>query len=286
MTIEKSYIKLLNILLNIYENNEATCIADMTIEFITGYSKSNRILHKQEMLNEVQLKQFKEICLELSIHKPVQYVLNEAWFYNKKFYVNEHVLIPRQETEELIELISTNNLNNKSIIDIGTGSGCISITLKNKFLNSAITAIDVSNDALEVAKKNAQTFNAEINFLQLNFLDEKKWELLNHYDYIISNPPYVKLSESTTMQKNVLLFEPYTAFFVPDNDALIFYNKIALFGVNHLTENGKIFVEINEILGRETKQLFEQYGYLVEIIKDMQGKERFILCSTNNNILG
>ncbi len=286
MTIEKSYIELLNILMNIYENNEAACIADMTIEFITGYSKSNRILHKQEIINEVQEIQFKEICLELSTHKPVQYVLNEAWFCNKKFYVNEHVLIPRQETEELIELISTNNLNNKSIIDIGTGSGCISITLKNKFLNSAITAIDVSNDALEVAKKNAQTFNAEINFLQLNFLDEKKWELLNYYDYIISNPPYVKLSESTTMQKNVLLFEPHTALFVPDNDALIFYKKIALFGVKHLTENGKIFVEINELLGRETKQLFEQYGYLVEIIKDMQGKERFILCSTNNNILG
>ncbi|MCZ2223038.1 MAG: peptide chain release factor N(5)-glutamine methyltransferase [Chitinophagales bacterium] len=277
MTIEKNYKELLNLLHGIYNKNEAACIADMAFEFVTGYSKSNRILHKQEILNEYQQKKIKEISSELSTQKPIQYVLKEAWFCNKKFFVNEHVLIPRQETEELVQLIASNNLNNKSIIDIGTGSGCIPITLKNKFSNSNITAIDVSKDALEVAKKNAQTFDTEINLLQLNFLDEKNWELLNNYDFIISNPPYVKKSESSTMQKNVLSFEPHTALFVPD-DALIFYKKIALFAKKHLNNNGKIFVEINETLGKKTKQLFEQYRYLVKIIKDMQGKDRFLEC--------
>jgi release factor glutamine methyltransferase len=279
MTLEQIHNELLFSLKKLYSINEANCIADMVIEHVFGYSKMNRILHKKENITETEIKKVKEIISSLSTNKPIQYILGEAWFYHKKFYVNEHTLIPRSETEELIEIVSSFKIKNEKIIDIGTGSGCIPITIKSKFENTQITAIDISYDALNVAKQNAQIYNTKINFIQTDFLDEDNWQNLDKFRIIISNPPYIRQSESSTMQPNVILFEPHLALFVPDNDALIFYKKIALFGKTNLENDGKIIVEINEALGEETKQIFEELNYNATIIKDMQGKDRFIVCS-------
>ncbi|MBX2931250.1 MAG: peptide chain release factor N(5)-glutamine methyltransferase [Chitinophagaceae bacterium] len=281
MTVEKIYKDLLAALQKNYSINESICIADMVIENIFGFSKYDRVLNKHKIVDKSYLHKFHQIIVALATHKPIQYVLEEAWFCNQQFFVNEHVLIPRAETEELIALMETFKPTNESVLDIGTGSGCISIILKNKFPQLNITAIDISAEALMVAQRNAQNFEAKVNFVQADFLDENCWKNYEQYDFIVSNPPYVKQSESSTMQPNVILFEPHKALFVPDNDALIFYKKIALFGRNHLKKKGKILVEINEAMGIETKQLFEQFLYHSSIIKDMQGKDRFIVCDEN-----
>lgn len=279
MTLEQAHQQLLLVLLSIYDKSEAVNIANIATEYITGFGNTDRILHKNSLLTTEQENKFKKITKELATEKPIQYVLNEAWFYSMKFFVNEQVLIPRPETEELIELVKINNAETPSIIDIGTGSGCIAISLKSKFPHATITALDKSKEALQVAQLNAKKLNTSINFIQNDFLDESSWGSFQKFDVIVSNPPYVKQSEDVLMKKNVLDFEPHLALFVPDNDSLIFFKKIALFSQNHLQENGKIYLEINESLGQVTKQLFQQFGYHVSIIKDLQGKERFIVCN-------
>ena len=279
MTLEQAHQQLIHVLLSIYDKSEAANIANIATEHITGFVNTDRILHKNNTLTIEQENKFRKITNELATEKPIQYILNEAWFYNMKFFVNEKVLIPRPETEELIELVKINNAETPSIIDIGTGSGCIAISLKSKFPHATITALDKSNEALQVAQLNAKNLNTTINFIQNDFLDESTWSCFQKFDVIVSNPPYVKQSEDVLMKKNVLDFEPHLALFVPDNDSLIFYKKIALFSKNHLKENGKIYLEINESLGQVTKQLFQQFGYHVSIIKDLQEKERFIVCN-------
>lgn len=282
MTIQETYHLLQEALKNIYDTDEANNIADLVIEHVTGYKKLGRITHKQLVLTEQQIHAIDTFKSALLQNKPVQYVLQEAWFYEMKFYVNEHVLIPRPETEELIELIIKTNNPISNILDIGTGSGCIPITLKKKIPHTTIVTIDVSEDALVVAKKNAAELNVEIEFKQLNFLDETNWNELGIFDIIVSNPPYIKQSEIINMQPNVVANEPHIALFVADDDALVFYRKIAAFGKTHLTINGKIFVEINEALGNETISLFEEFGYRAELKKDMQGKNRMIVADVIN----
>lgn len=282
MTIQETYHLLQEALKNIYDIDEANNIADLVIEHVTGYKKLGRITHKQLVLTEQQIHAIDTFKSALLQNKPVQYVLQEAWFYEMKFYVNEHVLIPRPETEELIELIIKTNNPISNILDIGTGSGCIPITLKKKIPHTTIVTIDVSEDALVVAKKNAAELNVEIELNQLNFLDETNWNELGIFDIIVSNPPYIKQSEIINMQPNVVANEPHIALFVADDDALVFYRKIAAFGKTHLTINGKIFVEINEALGNETISLFEEFGYRAELKKDMQGKNRMIVADVIN----
>ena len=282
MTIQETYHLLQEALKNIYDIDEANNIADLVIEHVTGYKKLGRITHKQLVLTEQQTHAINHFKAALLQNKPVQYVLQEAWFYEMKFYVNEHVLIPRPETEELIELIIKTNNPISNILDIGTGSGCIPITLKKKIPHTTIVTIDVSEDALVVAKKNAAELNVEIELNQLNFLDETNWNELGIFDIIVSNPPYIKQSEIINMQPNVVANEPHIALFVADDDALVFYRKIAAFGKTHLTINGKIFVEINEALGNETISLFEEFGYRAELKKDMQGKNRMIVADVIN----
>jgi len=282
MTIQQAYHFLQEQLCTIYDNDESANIADLVIEHITGYKKLGRLTHKNLLLEENQIEQLQSITKNLLQHKPVQYVLGEAWFYEMKFYVNEHVLIPRPETEELVELIASCKLPVTSILDVGTGSGCIPITLKKQLPKATITSLDVSVHALKVAQQNASNLNTAITFKELDFLKEYTWKELDSYDVIVSNPPYIKQSESTTMHNNVLLFEPTIALFVEDDDALLFYRKIAIFGKTHLNPEGKIFVEINEQLGAETIALFEQYGYEATLKKDMQGKDRMIIAWLNN----
>ncbi|MBC7722391.1 MAG: peptide chain release factor N(5)-glutamine methyltransferase [Pedobacter sp.] len=286
MTINTAYQQLLYQLYELYDDREAANIADWVIEFITGQKRIDRIIYKNIPLNQSQQLQLQSFTDKLFRHEPVQYVLNEAWFAGMKFYVDENVLIPRPETEELVEQVSSFKFqvsssseirNQKSeILDIGTGSGCIPIALKKKLPNANITSIDISKNALEIAIKNATDLQANIDFKQIDFLDETLWNTLGIFVIIISNPPYIKQSESSSMSKHVTSYEPSIALFVADDDALIFYKKIALFGKTHLAKNGQIFVEINEVLGNETTALFNSFGYQTLLKKDLQGRDRIV----------
>ena len=299
MTINTAYQQLLYQLYELYDNREAANIADWVIEYITGQKRIDRIIYKNIPLNNEQALQLSTFTNQLLQHKPVQYVLNETWFAGIQLYVDDSVLIPRPETEELVEMIvkmydargtmydikaKKKNLNYISqisnqqlqILDIGTGSGCIAIALKKKLQHASITAIDISDKALAIAKKNATLQQADILFKQVNFLDNTSWNSLQHFDIIVSNPPYIKQSESSAMSKHVTNYEPGVALFVADDDALIFYKKIAFFGKQHLTNNGQIFVEINEALANETLAVFNSLGYKTVLKKDLQGKNRII----------
>ncbi len=287
MSIQEAYKKLLFQLYELYDNREAANIADMVIEFITGQRKTDRIIHKTIPLNFQQQEQLENLTQELLQYKPVQYVLKETWFSRMKFFVNEAVLIPRPETEELINWIiqdiKSNKIKVNSILDIGTGSGCIPISLKKKNELLSVSALDISEDALKVAAKNADDLHAGINFICSDFLDENTWNEFPVYDIIVSNPPYVKQSESETMRKIVIDFEPHLALFVTDEDPLLFYKKIARFGKDHLSKEGNIFVEINECLGEEVIALFKKEKYNAELRKDMHGKDRMLKASFINN---
>ncbi|MFT3844604.1 MAG: peptide chain release factor N(5)-glutamine methyltransferase [Lacibacter sp.] len=286
MTLQQAYQFLVDQLQSIYDKNEAAAITELVLEKLTGLNRKQSADASSQLLDDEA--KLKEMTTELLQHRPVQYVLNEAWFYDLKFEVNESVLIPRPETEELVDWVikdvksqklkvkSENNLSALSILDIGTGSGCIPITIKKKLPDADVLAIDVSSEAVQTASENAKLNEVEVRFQTVDFLNEDNWKKLDNYDFIISNPPYIKSSEAETIHKNVLEHEPHTALFVPDEDALLFYRKIADFALQHLNKNGAVYVEINQLLGKETSALFEQKGFAVELRKDMSGNERMI----------
>lgn len=308
MTLSEAQLTTRSALLSYYDTREAAQICDWVLEHVSGKKRIDRLIEKAALLTADQQLRLAQILAELQSHRPIQYVLGEAWFAGMKFFVNEAVLIPRPETEELVEWIVNDTLNaerltwnaeqgtenqeqrtpnteqgisnieqkTKKILDIGTGSGCIPIALAKKLPGWSVTTIDVSEAALKVARKNAIDLQADVLFQQTDFLDELQWPRLPVVDLIVSNPPYIKVAEQDNMARHVLDFEPSLALFVPDDDALLFYRKIALFGKTHLHEGGVVFVEINEALGKETVALFEQQGYTVTLRKDLQGKDRMI----------
>jgi release factor glutamine methyltransferase len=281
VTVKQAYEQLRYSLFELYGDREAANIADMAIEHITGLARIDRIMHKSLELNAEQAQLFQTISVELISGKPIQYVIHEAWFAGMPFYVNEHVLIPRPETEELVEWIVEESSKLKAesfiLLDIGTGSGCIPIALKKKITNTTVDAIDVSANALSVALRNAKTLNATINFYELDILKENSWQQFKSYNIIVSNPPYIKQSEAESMHQNVLQHEPHLALFVPDNDALLFYRKIADFALIHLQKNGLLFFEINEALGKEVIEMLANKGFQqIELRKDLQGKDRMV----------
>ena len=279
MTIQDAAKEIRKELRAIYEEGESAAISNLVIEHLAGALSSNRSLQKEQSLIPEQEEQFNVILSRLLKHEPVQYVLEEAWFAGVKFYVDKNVLIPRPETEELVEWVIANckfPLDKLSILDIGTGSGCIPITLKRRLRKASISSCDISEAALAVAKRNALTIGVDINFLHLNFLERSQRESLPRFDIIISNPPYVPVKDKESMQANVLNYEPHTALFVPDNDALVFYKAIAEFGSAHLEPGGSIYTELHEDLAQSAQQLFTANGYNTEIKKDMQDKERML----------
>jgi len=281
MTIEEARKEVNNSIATIYEKSEADNITEIVMEHITRWSRPERILNKEIPLSFTQKKLLSQIILRLEQHEPIQYLINEAWFAGMIFYVDKNVLIPRPETEELLDWIvkdvRSDTSNIKKMLDVGTGSGCIAIALKNKIPNAEIWGCDVSDEALNVARMNADALNATIDFVPLDFLDPGQRKQLPHVDIIVSNPPYIPQSDKNEMKKNVLEFEPATALFVPDNDSLVFYNAIADFGKEKLNGNGNIYVEIHENLGEQVKNLFKLKGYsFAELRKDMQGKDRMV----------
>ncbi|MFV0163684.1 peptide chain release factor N(5)-glutamine methyltransferase [Empedobacter falsenii] len=257
---------------SIYDQDEIEGVFLIYLEdkFDIQFIPSNEIDYTSEISSDIK---------QLKKGKPVQHITGKAFFYNDFFIVNENTLIPRPETEELIELIRNdyNSETELSLIDLGTGSGCIPISLAKLFPNSNVSAIDISEKALEVAQSNAQNLNVKIDFYQQNLLEDI--QLNQKFDVIVSNPPYIRNLEKEEMHQNVLNFEPHLALFVENENALIFYERVLVFAENHLNQNGTIYCEINQYLGQETKQLFEKNYEFVTIYKDISGNDRMLKAS-------
>jgi release factor glutamine methyltransferase len=264
----------------IQEDSEIESFFFILTEFLHNLKRIDVSLHPDFEVSESDLEKWKTIISELKTEKPIQYITGEAWFYGLRFEVNENTLIPRPETEELVEWI-VDGLKVKGkgqrVLDIGTGSGCIPITLKKEIPSAFVSAIDISEKALEMARKNAINNKVEINFIHQNILETESLD--EKYDIIVSNPPYVRNLEKQEIKRNVLDYEPHLALFVDDSDALLFYRKIAQLALKSLAPNGKLFFEINQYLGNETVELLEQLGFKnIELRKDFVGNDRMICC--------
>jgi release factor glutamine methyltransferase len=260
---------------DIYGATEAKSIILTIIKHYSGLSLAE-ILSGRKIDGDAE-KKIIEALDKVLLKIPVQYILGETEFYGRKFYVNKNVLIPRRETEELTDAVIRENRSGKiNILDIGTGSGCIAISLDCELPDTKVYAVDISTEALKVAEKNRARNNAGVMFAEYDILGCSKFPYDTKFEIIVSNPPYVRMSEKKYMHENVLEHEPYMALFVEDSAPLIYYEACLRFAENYLADKGKIYVEINERLGKETSALFRNYGFDPVLIKDMSGKNRII----------
>ena len=269
---------------NIQDEREIESFFFILTEYLHNLKRVDVALNPDFELSEEAIEKWNAILVELQQEKPIQYITGEAWFYGLRFEVNENTLIPRPETEELVEWILNSPITHHpspiTILDIGTGSGCIPVSLKVNLPQANVSAIDISEKALEVAKRNAAINKVDINFIQANILEvEDLFQFPSPYNIIVSNPPYVRVLEKQEIKKNVLDYEPHLALFVDDNDALLFYRKIAQLALKNLAPNGLLFFEINQYLGKETVALLENLGFKnIELKKDIYGNDRMISC--------
>lgn len=281
-----------NSLKTIQDEQEIESFFFILTEYLHNLKRVDVALNPNFELSDEEVEKWNAILVELQQEKPIQYITGEAWFYGLQFEVNENTLIPRPETEELVEWILNSPITQHpkpiSILDIGTGTGCIPISLKANLPLANVSAIDVSEQALAVAKRNAELNKVEVNFIQANILEVEDLSKLplpktqnpKPFNIIVSNPPYVRNLEKQEIKKNVLDYEPHLALFVEDTDALLFYRKIAQLALKNLTPNGLLFFEINQYLGKETVELLENLGFKnIELKKDMYGNNRMIRCS-------
>ena len=267
-----TYQQLWKRLENIYGEGEAKAIARMVYEVRYGLSMSDLLMGRDADIPPTELE---EIVSRLEQCEPVQYVLGQADFCGHTFMVNRHVLIPRPETEELIRLIANTQPSANNILDIGTGSGCIAITLAAMFPKAKVTAWDISEEALKVANENAKRTHVSVSFEQVDVLKHPTFS--NNYDLIVSNPPYICHQERKAMEHNVLDYEPHTALFVPDSDPLLFYRAIADLALHALTPMGWLYFEINPVYAEPLRQLLTDKGYRhIDIQEDQYGKQRMI----------
>lgn len=279
MTVNELYRSFFKELSTSHGVHEAATITSMIFEYATGIDKSALIKSPDTVLPTEQIILINENLAALKKNKPVQYIIGEAWFYKLKLKVSPAVLIPRPETEELVDVV-IDALKNKSgiqLIDIGTGSGCIAIAIKKNVPHVSVTAIDVSAEALVIAKENAVAQKTAIRFLQTDFLSKENHKALGEYDIIISNPPYIPKAEEKTMDKNVMEYEPHLALFVDDIQPLIFYERIVDFGIHHLKYNGMIFLETHGKLAGKVAALFNGGIFRSVIKKDISGKQRMVI---------
>ena len=263
----------------LYDSMEAERFFAIALEELKGWKRSDLALNPDAQLSGGDMEKWNDVLAALETQKPIQYIFGKAHFYGLEFEVNENTLIPRPETEELVEwIISENNVKGSiNIIDIGTGSGCIAIALAKNLTDASVSAIDVSEGALATAKRNAVHNKTSVNFILKDILAAD--ELPQQYDVIVSNPPYVRNLEKEEIKENVLQYEPHLALFVDDNDPLIFYRKIALLAKEWLSPNGRLYFEINQYLGSETVQMLEDLGFTnVVLKKDMYGNDRMTGC--------
>jgi len=284
MTISEASSFIQDAIRKIYDSREAETITHWVLEKVTGLNKINRVLNRNRVLTDHENSLLKDYTAQLLQHRPVQYVLEEAWFYGMPLYVDKNVLIPRPETEELVAWIlkdmgktPISRETKYSILDIGTGSGCIAIALKKNLPACEVYAIDVSEGALAVARKNAETAQCTIQFLHVDIKDQQQTRRLPEVDLIVSNPPYIPLKDKHNMNPNVLLFEPHTALFVEDRNPLSFYSAIGSLAKSHLHKDGRIYVEIYESMAEKIRSVFASYEFnRITVKKDMQGKDRMI----------
>jgi release factor glutamine methyltransferase len=266
-------------LLPIYEEGEAMAVSSSVMEHLTGIDRNSSSYQQEKPLTGDQQDKLQEILRRLLKKEPLQYVLNEAWFCGLKFYVDKNVLIPRPETEELVEWVISNckfPLDSLTILDIGTGSGCIPIALKRRLRKAEVWSCDSSAAALKIAQLNADNLGVALHFLLLDFLDPGQRKQLPCIDLLVSNPPYVPVSESHSLEAHVRDYEPAAALFVPDQDPLLFYRQLALFGKEKLNPGGSVYAEIHKDMGKAAIELFSEQGFNVELKKDMQGNDRMI----------
>ena len=263
-----------------YEVNEITSLTQLAIAEKTGFSNAKIKAFPELELSENESTKLIDILNELSTGKPIQYILGKTEFYGLPFLVNPSVLIPRPETEELVDWainsLKTEINNSAHIIDIGTGSGCIAISIKKHLPDFKVSAIDISATAIQTATKNAKLNQVEVEFSEEDILNPKATKT-KKYKVIISNPPYVTLLDKRQMHTNVTDFEPHNALFVSDDDPLIFYRFIAKFAIKHLDQNGLLFFEINESYGQETVNLLDELGFKeISLRKDLSGRDRML----------
>lgn len=265
-----------NSLKGLYPESELRVFTNWILEYLFDYSTMDAIMHAENNLKQTEILKLSQIVSSLKKEVPIQQILGYAWFYGNKFYIDNNVLIPRPETEELVDWILKDNLNNKNILDIGSGSGCIPISIALNS-NATVSSVDICPLALKQAKENANNLKAIVSFSRVDILNSEETKSLEMYDVIVSNPPYVLESDKALMANNVLDNEPHLALFVPDNDALKFYTRIAQLATHKLNNNGLLYFEIHEKKGAETVKLLSELGYSdIELRKDFQDKNRMV----------
>ena len=275
MTLQDFKLKMISELSSIYEMDELNSIYNLLSEDYLKIARSKILLADEIHLDESKQTLFLSALERLKTHEPIQYILGKTTFMDLEFTVNNSVLIPRPETEDLVRLMLKENLDEKEILDIGTGSGCIATSLAKNLPNAKVTALDVSEDALKVAKENAKFNNVDIEFIHADIFE---YESDKKYDIIVSNPPYVTQSEKVLMKKNVLDYEPELALLVNDFDPLKYYDSIINFSLNNLNSQGQIFFEINENYKHELNKLAQNYEYsIIEFKLDFHNKTRFLI---------
>lgn len=279
-TVGTAFYELRAQLTTIYDDREAAAIAHALLEHLTGMSRMDRLVHKERLLVPDEEILLAEMTLKAVQGVPMQYITKQAWFMGQCYFVDNRVLIPRPETEELVQWIVNDcsvEKNTLHIVDVGTGSGCIPISLKLAMPRAEVTSCDVSENALAVAHQNAQSMAANVTFLHLNFLEKENWAQLPYATIVVSNPPYIPLRDAATMHINVRENEPAVALFVPDEDALIFYRALAVFGRTHLQSGGRVYCEMDAAHAEACRQLFVDEGYNDVIIRrDMHGNDRML----------
>lgn len=274
-----------------YRIGWALCNRRKQCYFFNGHSKCIKIqphkipAAKEEILTGEKLSILEKVLIALASGKPIQYVLGEAHFYGLNFKVDESVLIPRPETEELVQWViesANDHIDNNqdiNILDVGTGSGCIAIALKKNLLHSKVDALDIAADSLKIAEQNATLNQVQVNFIEMDILHAPIEVRIAPYHIIVSNPPYIKTDEQADMHANVLAHEPHRALFVSNEQPLLFYEAIADFALLNLIKHGLLFFEINAALGQEAIDLLKYKGFNnIELRKDMQGNDRMIRC--------
>lgn len=279
MTLKAIAAKYIDELHAIYDKNEIDAIFLLVLHHFLNLSRADYLLKKDNIVDEQNAAHFTQVLEALKTGKPIQYILGETYFYGLPFKVNETVLIPRPETEELVDWIISiiNPSNTLNILDIGTGSGCIAIALQKNLPNAHIYALDIAEDSLVTAQKNAQLNNCAVQFIHQDILAIQQQKVQQQYQIIVSNPPYIKEDEKQAMHHNVLANEPYRALFVSNENPLVFYEAICNFALLNLEIGGLLFFEINECLGLQTVDLLNYKGFVeIELRKDMQGKDRMI----------
>lgn len=280
MTINQAFYDLKEKLQKVYDPQESAAMAHEVLFSLTGMDKMQRLIRKDSILDEPQANLLNRYTEQLLRGVPLQYVLGVAWFMERPFTVTPAVLIPRPETEELVDWIITDYKNAQqpfSVLDIGSGSGCIPVSVQLALPKALVSSVDISVNALTVAKKNAADLSATVDFIELDFLNKTLWNGLGTFDIIVSNPPYIPETDKASMHANVKDHEPAIALFVPDEDPLLFYKAIADFGRTHLNKHSAVYCELHLEYAQATQKMFEEKGYATtELRKDMHGNWRML----------